>query len=408
MRPPKTIIIDDAIPFAKAMFAHLGVVKLVPGKQINANTVQHADALIIRSRTRINQALLHNSAVKFVGSTVVGLDHIDQTYLNQTNRHFYSAQGCNANSVAEYIMTCLLILAEKHQFDLTQKTLGIIGVGHVGSLVLKKAQALGMTCLLNDPPKVQQNPQLAHSANAKNALYTNLEHCLSADIITVHTPLTTHGQFATLDLLSAKRLKRIQPHQILINAARGGIINETAWQQTNTLANIIDCWVNEPNINAGLYKKADIATPHIAGHALDAKITGTQMVYQALCAFWNTPPQTQWQQNLPNLPSTLNIDSQQCVTQPATQSTTPHSQHKPCTNLARTLQTQLTHLTQTTHNPLLDDQAIRSVHIETVHQKYEDYRRNFPVYREWHQHNVHVKNNLTLRNILIKMGFNAY
>jgi len=108
----KKIIIDDAIPFAQEMFDHLGVIKLIPGKEINAENVKDADALIIRSRTNINQALLNKSQVSFVGSTVVGLDHVDQEYLQVRKVHFYSAQGCNANSVAEYIITCLLIMAE--------------------------------------------------------------------------------------------------------------------------------------------------------------------------------------------------------------------------------------------------------------------------------------------------------
>lgn len=378
MTKRKNIIIDDAIPYAETMFQHLGNIQRMPGKAINHEAALNSDALIIRSRTDINASLLTNSKVSFVGSTVVGLDHVDQDYLARNNIHFYSAQGCNANSVAEYIITCLLIMAEKHQFDLASKTIGIIGVGHVGSLVAIKAKALGMTCLLNDPPKVEKHPELA-----LNNEYSNLYDCLKADIITVHTPLTFDGDHPTANLLSEARLSKIQPHQILMNAARGGIINEQAWCKTRTLANIIDCWENEPEINETLYQTADIATPHIAGHSLDAKIAGTQMVYQALCKFWQIEPQTDWQEALPNLPEPYYLTE------------SPN----------KTPQASLLEITQHTHNPLDDDLAIRSENIATLHTKYEKYRRNFPVYREWRHHTIISNANQDLPKLLTKLDF---
>lgn len=373
----KTIIIDDAIPFAKEMFAHLGDIKLMAGGQIDKQTVRDADALIIRSRTQVNQTLLEDSSVSFVGSTVVGLDHIDQDYLARKNILFYSAQGCNANSVAEYVITCLLIMAEKFQFTLANKTLGIIGVGHVGHLVHQKARALGMKCLLNDPPKVQNQPDLA-------ATYTDLQTCLTADILTFHTPLTTEGEFATLDLLDKHKLKQIRPNQILINAARGGIINEVAWSQTQTLCNIIDCWENEPNISEALYKHASIATPHIAGHSLDAKVAGTVMVYHALCQHWDIQPQTDWQTALPPEPNPICLENE---------------------SLPEPLQAGLKQITQHTHNPLIDDQAIRNQDIDVLRANYEYYRRNFPIYREWQQYKISHKNTPKIYKTLISMGF---
>ncbi|MBN2867009.1 MAG: 4-phosphoerythronate dehydrogenase [Thiotrichales bacterium] len=374
----KTIIIDDAIPFAKEMFNHLGNIQLIPGKAIDANIAKTADALIIRSRTQINEALLADSSVSFVGSTVVGLDHVDQDYLKSKAIHFYSAQGCNSNSVAEYIITCLLILAEKHSFDLTNKTIGIIGVGHVGSLVLKKAKALGMTCILNDPPKVQQHPELSSE-------YTDLETCLKADIVTVHTPLTVDGDFPTSNLISEQHLLNIKPNQILINAARGGIINEQAWCKTQTLANIIDCWENEPEINETLYNTATIATPHIAGHSLDAKIAGTEMVYHTLCMLWHIEPKTEWKQALPKEPEPYKFNG----------------------NLNQQSQSKLLKIIQHTHNPIDDDLAIRSKNIHSLHKKYEDYRRNFPVYREWKHHTVILNTEEKITNTLIKLDFNV-
>jgi len=372
----KKIVIDDAVPYAQAIFSHFGEVITLPGKSITSETVKDADALIVRSRTQVNESLLKESSVTFVGSTVVGLDHVDQTYLKDNNITFYSAQGCNANSVAEFIITILFNLAERFNFDLTKKTLGIIGVGNVGQRVYNKAKILGIQCLLNDPPRLKKEPGLV-----KNPDFTDLDTCLTADIITVHTPLTYDEPYATHQLLSAAKLANIKPNQIIINAARGGIINEQAWSKTPTLCNIIDCWENEPNIDETLYKTALIATPHIAGHSLDAKVAGSSMVYHALCQNWNIKQNNNWQKQLPETPEPINVIEQESI--------------------QKTLNTLFTQ----THNIMNDDLAIRSKNITETHQKYENYRRNFPIYREWHQHNILKTQNSKLNNLLESLGF---
>ncbi len=376
MTTNKTLIIDDAVPYAKEIYSHLGKVITLPGREIDRKAVMHADALIVRSRTQVNANLLQGTSIKFVGSTVVGLDHIDQDYLKKKQIHFYSAQGCNANSVAEYIITALFNLAEEFGFELSDKTLGIIGVGNVGGRLYNKAELLGIDCLLNDPPKLQQQPELAEKYP-----YVPLEQCLQADIITVHTPLTDRGEFPTVDLISAKHLQRIRPEQIIINAARGGIINEDQWIKTPTQANIIDCWENEPNINEALYNSAWIATPHIAGHSLDAKVAGSSMVYEELCRYWQTPPEDQWRQSLPSSPNPLKIAD------------------------TGSIQSKLNQLFSQTHNIFHDDRAIRDKNIQNIHKKYEYYRRNFPIYREWHQHRVLAADDQTLNNLLKSLGF---
>ncbi len=372
----KTIVIDDAVPFAKEMFSHLGEIISLPGRSINSETLKNADALVVRSRTQVNRDLLDHSKIEFVGSTVVGLDHVDQAYLFDQNIHFYSAQGCNANSVAEFVITSLFEMAEHFQFDLTQKTLGIIGVGNVGEKVYNKAQTLGIQCLLNDPPKVKANPNIKEQHK-----YVDLDECLTADIITFHTPLTKDGEFPTLHLLSAKRLQSITPEQIIINAARGGIIDESSWKQIKTKANVIDCWEDEPYIDDGLYKHAWIATPHTAGHSLDAKVAGTHMVYNALCQHWGVQVEDDWKKELPSSPSEMTID----------------------TNSSN--QAILNKLFNRTHNILNDDSVIRDIDIKEVHKKFEYYRRNFPIYREWHQHSVKQTDNPDLNNLLENLGF---
>ncbi|MDG6779056.1 4-phosphoerythronate dehydrogenase [Thiomicrorhabdus sp. zzn3] len=370
----KKIVIDDAVPYAESMFSPLGEVVLIPGRNITPDSVRNADALIVRSRTQVNQALLENSAISFVGSTVVGLDHIDQAWLKQNNIHFYSAQGCNANSVAEFVITSLLELAEDKGFDLSQKTLGIIGVGHVGSLVHHKAEQLGIQCLLNDPPKVERHPEMADQ-------YVSLDQALQADIITVHTPLTQTGKHPTHHLISAEKLQQIRPQQILVNAARGGIIDEQAWINTQTLANIIDCWENEPFINPQLYSLAYLATPHIAGHSLDAKVDGGRMVYEQLCRFWDEPITDNWQQQLPPPPEPI----------------TPP--------LNSSVQTRLFNTLIQTHNPRVDDRAIRDAEIENLYNKYESYRRNYPIYYEWKRHKFYKTGDKKFNNLLISLGF---
>lgn len=368
----KTLVIDDAVPYAEAFFARFGKLVRLPGKAIQPQHLENADALIVRSRTQVNQALLENSPVRFVGSTVVGLDHIDQTYLRSNGIHFYSAQGCNANSVSEYIIANLLQLADQHQLDLTQTSLGILGVGHVGSLVAAKAQALGMQTLLNDPPRAEVEGEQG---------FVHLDTALEADIITVHTPLNKTGKHPTYHLIDPAKLQRIRPNQILINAARGGIIDEQAWVQTPTRANIIDCWENEPDINAELYQVADIATPHIAGHALDAKIAGSRMVYEALCRFWETPLETDWQSALPSAPAPISVTS------------SGHWQHD------------LLQVIQQCYDPRADDLAIRSKNILETHKKYEYYRRHYPIHREWPQHRLIPSGDALLDKTLYSLGF---
>ena len=230
--------------------------------------------------------------------------------------------------------------------------------------------------MLNDPPRVEKEPGLVNHPD-----FTDLNTCLKADIISVHTPLTFDGKHPTHQLISAEKLKLIQPNQILINAARGGIINEQAWVETKTQCNIIDCWENEPNIDESLYNKALIATPHIAGHSLDAKVAGSSMVYSALCDFWNTSENHTWQQALPETPNPIFLKN------------------------TKTIQSALNELFTKTHNINQDDEAIRSKSIAEVHNKYENYRRNFPIYREWHQLSVMHTENKNLDKILISLGF---
>ncbi|BBP46661.1 erythronate-4-phosphate dehydrogenase [Thiosulfatimonas sediminis] len=363
----RKLIIDDAVPYAKAIFGHLGNVISLPGRDIDAQAVETCDALIVRSRTQVNQALLANSNAQYIGSTVVGLDHIDQAYLSETKRQFYSAQGCNANSVAEFVLHALLLLAEKQGFDLSSKSLGIIGVGHVGKCLQQKAQALGMRCLLNDPPRARAEGTQA---------FSHLNETLQADIISVHTPLTFDGADKTYHLLDRAKLATLKPEQIIVNAARGGIIDEAALIDTVLAAKIIDCWENEPHINPDLAAQSFLISPHIAGHSFEAKLAGSTMVYADLCHFWQQPQQQDWQQNLPEKPAIIELSE------------------------AQEWQSSLLAILQNTHLIQNDDQAIRS---DPTH--FETYRRHYPVHHEWHMHRVKETRNQKLNEILRALNF---
>ncbi|MBO1927692.1 4-phosphoerythronate dehydrogenase [Thiomicrorhabdus sp. 6S2-11] len=363
----RKLLIDDAVPYAQTIFGHLGKVMTLPGREINAEAVKDIDALIVRSRTQVNAELLADSKVSYVGSTVVGLDHIDQDYLANTQRHFYSAQGCNANSVAEFVIHALILLAEQENFDISTKSLGIIGVGHVGKLLHAKAQALGVTCLLNDPPRAKQEG---------NQGFVDLEHALQADIISVHTPLTFSGADKTYHLINSEKLALLNPQQILVNAARGGIIDEQALLQTHLKAKITDCWENEPNINPELIEQSFLVSPHIAGHSFEAKLAGSTMVYHDLCSFWNEPQKNDWQQKLPKIPKAITVQN------------------------AENWQKGLFYVLQKTHLIQNDDQAIRH-----NPSNFEGYRRNYPTHHEWHKQQVKVTKNQKLNCILQKLNF---
>lgn len=270
------LIIDDACYAYDEIFSQFGEIVTMAGRDINTVSVKDADVLIVRSRTKVNEELLKGSSVKFVGSTVAGLDHVDEDYLQANNIEFFSAQGCNSMAVAEFVIATILNLAKKHNFNYQEKTLGIIGVGNVGSRLAAKAELLGIKTLLNDP--IRQNKE-----NLPN--FVDLDTALSADIVTFHTPLTFNGDYPSFKLLNKANFHNITNQTILFNAARGGVIDEKIWEKTSTLENIIDCWENEPNINQNLQKSAYLASPHIAGHSVDAKFMGSFMVYKALCKF---------------------------------------------------------------------------------------------------------------------------
>ena len=290
-------VVDEEIPLGREAFSHLGSVTLLPGRAMTREALREAHALIVRSVTKVEATLLADTTVQFVGTATTGVEHIDREYLAARDIGFAAAPGCNANAVAEYVLTALLVTAHTKGLVLDGKTLGIIGVGRIGSLVAAKAPALGLQTLLHDPP-------LARATGDRR--YRPLSEILRADFVTLHVPLTLDGPDATFHLIGADELAHMATSSILINTARGEVVDNDALLEALTGGTIegavMDVWEREPSINWDLLNHVTLGTPHVAGYSSDAKINGTVMLYHACCRFWGmkpawTPP--------PDLPTTL-------------------------------------------------------------------------------------------------------
>ncbi len=272
-----SIVADQQILLAKEAFSGFGDVQLVDGRSIDQDVVKDADVLLVRSVTKVNETLLKNSKINFVGSATSGIDHIDTDYLQKSNITFSHALGSNARSVAEYILSSVFVTAEQKNFSLTEKTVGIIGCGQVGSRVKRFMDALGIKCLINDPP-------LADQASSHD--YVELDEIMTADIITLHVPLITDSKYPTNKLVNKGFLDKLKPNVVLINSSRGEVVDEAAlliFKQENPEATLIlDVWCNEPDIDINLLQQTFIATPHIAGYSYDGKLKATEILFAAL------------------------------------------------------------------------------------------------------------------------------
>lgn len=282
------IIADENIPYAKELFGRAGSVTSLPGRGITPEHLKNADALIVRSITKVNESLLKDSAVKFVGTATIGMDHIDRAYLRKQGIGFSSAPGCNANSVSEYITAALLLLAEKSGRPLEGSSIAIIGVGNVGSRVYKKAQALGMRCLLNDPPKQRETGSLQ---------YLPINEVLPcADYVTVHVPLEITGADKTYRMVNNKFLAHMKNGAVFLNSSRGDVVCEAdlrAQQEKGRVSEaVLDVWENEPDISTDTAARVFLGSPHIAGYSFDGKVHGTTQIYQAFCQWFKIPCDT--------------------------------------------------------------------------------------------------------------------
>jgi erythronate-4-phosphate dehydrogenase len=280
------IVADQNIPFVENCFAHLGKVELFPGRKITPDAVADADALMVRSVTKVNESLLAQSKVRFVATATIGVEHVDLDCLARRGIGFASAPGSNANSVAEFIVAALLALGKKYKFTLADKSIGIVGVGNVGSRVAVKCAALGMKTVLNDPPL---------SRKTGNPKYRPLDEVYGCDFVTFHTPLTKDGTDKTYHLADSAFFGKLKKGAFFFNTSRGSVMETNALKQAmaeKKLAGVVlDVWENEPNIDPELLAHVDLSTPHIAGYSFDGKVAGLIMIYNAVCDFFKLKAQ---------------------------------------------------------------------------------------------------------------------
>src|SRR5262245_26643435 len=272
------LAVDGAIPYWEEAFSPLGEVRPFDGRRLSRSCVRDADVLIVRSATRVDAGVLEESAVRFVGSVTIGMDHVDREYLKLRGIVFTNAAGCNANSVSEYVVAALLVLGQTRKFSLRHKSIAIIGAGRVGSAVATKTRALGMSVHLCDPPLRE---------STRDPGYLFFEDVLDKDILSLHVPLTSAGKYPTRHMIQEGILDRLKPQQLLINAARGSVIHEAALKDAlkrGVLGGaVLDVWEGEPRVDPSLLDVVDIGTPHIAGYSVDGKIRGIEMILEALC-----------------------------------------------------------------------------------------------------------------------------
>ena len=280
------IIADQQIPNVAQAFSGCADVTLCHGRDITAERIEDANVLLVRSITAINSNLLEGSQVKYVSTATSGLDHIDLKYLQQNNIGFAHAKGSNARSVAEYVLSSLFVLADQHDFKLKDKTVGLIGCGEVGSRVVAMLETIGVQTIINDPPL---KDALVNEQSAGER-YRDLQELLSADIITLHVPLTEDGPYPTQKLVNADFLAKLNDDVILINTARGCVIDELALKKHldnhREMKVVLDVWDGEPGIDIDLLSRVEIGTHHIAGYSTDAKYKASDMVFHAICGFY--------------------------------------------------------------------------------------------------------------------------
>jgi erythronate-4-phosphate dehydrogenase len=307
------ILIDEDIPQGRETFAPFGEVRTFAGRALTAAKVVDADALIVRSVTRVGAGLLTGSRVRFVGTVTSGTDHVDAAWLAANGVAFASAAGCNSAAVAEYVLAAVLLLAQRLDFDPTRLTLGVVGVGRIGSRVARWGRLLGMNLLLCDPPLQRQTGaskiipashsrgRLCHMprqigggagvspADRSPEFVSAAQLARDADIVTLHVPLTQEGADATADMVDADWLAGLKDGAMLINTSRGEVVREdhlsAALQSGRVRAAVLDVWRNEPHVDAALVQRAAVATPHVAGYSVEARQRAVLMIREALARF---------------------------------------------------------------------------------------------------------------------------
>lgn len=365
------ILADAHIPYLKGVAEQLGEVHYLPGNEFNKESIKDKNALIVRTVTHFGEEILAGSNVKLICSATIGYDHIDTHYCDTHGIAWRTAPGCNANSVEQYVTASLLYLAQKHTFDLKEKTIGIIGVGNVGSKVEAVCKKLGMRVLLNDPPREKRE---------RDTVFVSLEKIKEeSDIITLHTPLIKGGAHKTFHLANEAFFNELERKPFIINSCRGSVIDNQALKaaiKKNTISGVVlDCWENEPTIDSELLELADIATPHIAGYSADGKWTATKMSIENLKRFFQSPTEPQFQKLPAPTHPIINL------------------QEIPAEN-------QLSHAVWHTYNPMKE-----TIDLKSAPEKFSHFRSHYPLRREYKAYTV-TNADASVAKLLQLIGFN--
>jgi erythronate-4-phosphate dehydrogenase len=279
------IVADENIAQLAATFAGAGELIVLPGRDLKAAAVNDADALLVRSVTKVDAALLAGSRCRFVGTATSGIDHVDTDWLAEQGIAFASARGCNAEAVVDYVFSALAGLSERDGFDWRGLSVGIVGCGEIGRRLAQRLLALQMRVAIYDPFLDASHPLAAH--------VTDYDTVLDQDLITFHTPLTRTGPWPTRHMFDAERIAALRPEQILVNASRGGVVDNAA-----LLAHldnhpqqrvVLDAWEGEPAISLPLLERVRYGSAHIAGYSLEGTVRGTQMIARAVAAQFGIP-----------------------------------------------------------------------------------------------------------------------
>lgn len=288
------ILADENIPLIDDFFSAFGEIRRLPGRALDHTALEDAEVLLVRSVTRVDADLLEGSRVRFIGTCTIGTDHLDLDYLRQHKIAWASAPGCNARGVVDYVLGCLLSLAERQGVELASRCYGIIGAGQVGGRLVEVLRGLGWRVLVCDPLR-----QAIEQGDFVD-LPTLLREC---DVLSLHAPLIYGGGHPTWHLLGREQLAQLRPGSWLINTSRGAVLDNRALREIlgerADLQVVLDVWEGEPQVDVALAGLCHIATPHIAGHSLDGKLRGTAQIYQAFCEHLGVPPRVQLDELLP-------------------------------------------------------------------------------------------------------------
>lgn len=343
------VIIDDKIPFIKGWIEpYADEVAYIPGAQIKAEDVKKADALIVRTRTLCNRALLEDSNVSFIATATIGFDHLDTEYLKRKHITWTNCPGCNAGSVGQYIRSCLILLEREKEIDLSTSSIGLIGYGNVGKAVAEAIAPLGIRILVNDPPLEMSGEAVNLPEGRFHTLQELQQECR---ILSFHTPLIQQGSHPTFHLADKAFLEKIPSDTVIINTSRGEVVDNEALLEMLVSGHIntaiIDTWEHEPDILPELLEQVYIGTPHIAGYSTDGKANATRMALEAFFRHFHIScPVTL---SLPELPDAASL---------------------------LTLSTKERHLAL--YNPLKDTCALRN-----APHHFEELRGNYPLRREF-------------------------